>query len=245
MYQTGKNKSRKSAFSLIEIIVSLAIFSFIITTVITITISMIGAQKRIQAQLFLTQTAQITLENMSRQLRYGYNYSGVLTSADSTIIRIRSTAIRSENFTQDCIDARRNLGAGYTGTVCTETNDNSQLLTRAKNSPYIVFESQNGNPNTLVDQNAFCITGGKLYKVSDFQILTGGLIFEKRCDLGASMLPEDIIIEKLSFDVFVDETTGSENPKNPMVRVKMKLKHTEAGSVEIQTSIAQRLITYF
>ncbi len=36
----------------------------------------------------------------------------------------------------------------------------------SENSPFVLFESQLGNPNTFADQNGFCVKSGKLYKVS-------------------------------------------------------------------------------
>ena len=56
------------------------------------------------------------------------------------------------------------------------------------------------------------------------------------------MLPDNITIEKISFDVYGGL---AENPKNPLVRIKMRLKHEEAGSLDIQTTITQRLVSYF
>ena len=56
------------------------------------------------------------------------------------------------------------------------------------------------------------------------------------------MLPDNITVEKISFDVYGGL---SDNPKNPMVRVKLRLKSEDAGSIDMQTTITQRLITYF
>jgi type II secretory pathway pseudopilin PulG len=215
----------KSAFSLVEIIVSLALFSFVITAVVTLSIQMAATQRQIQAQLFLVQTAQTTLENISRNLRYGYVYSG---STDASYQSYNETIIVN---TQDI--------SGVSGSSASST----QLLTNAEDSPFILFEAQNGNPNSYADQNAFCIKDNKLYKVTSFLRDSANPNFWRAaCDSGYPMLPDSIEVEKISFDVYGGL---SDNPKNPMVRVKIRLKHEEAGSLNIQTTITQRLVTYF
>jgi hypothetical protein len=56
------------------------------------------------------------------------------------------------------------------------------------------------------------------------------------------MLPDNITIDKLSFDIYAGV---SGRPKSPIVRVKMRLRHESAGALDVQTSVTQRLITYF
>ncbi len=214
-----------SAFSLVEIIVSLALFSFVITAVVTLSIQMASTQRQVQAQLFLVQTAQTTLENMSRNLRYGYNYSG-------------STDASYQSYNESIIVNTQDI-SGISGASASST----QILSNSENSPFILFEPQTGNPNSYSDQNAFCIKDNKLYKVSSFsQDTSNQLFWRAACDSGYPMLPDNITVEKISFDVYGGL---SDNPKNPMVRIKMRLKHEEAGSLDIQTTISQRLITYF
>jgi prepilin-type N-terminal cleavage/methylation domain-containing protein len=213
------NKIEKKAFSLIEIVISLAIFSFLITSVLTITLSMINAQKRVQGQLFLAQTAQTVVETMSRQLRYGYNYTGN-TTPGGNIITITASDVSN---------------------IASSTATTSQNLINAENSPFIVFESQNGNPNDLADQNAFCTYEGMLYKISKFNFETNTK-FSEFCTSGSKMLPDNIILENISFDIYGGDPA---NPKNPMVRIKLKIKHDEIGSMDLQTTVTQRLVTYF
>lgn len=215
----------KTAFSLIEIIVSLALFSFVITAVVTLSIQMASTQRQIQAQLFLVQTAQTTLENMSRSLRYGYAYSG-------------STDASYQSYNESIIVNTQDI-SGVSGASASST----QLLSNAENSPFILFESQNGNPNSYADQNAFCIKDNRLYKVTDFaRDSVNPNFWRAACDSGYPMLPDNVEVEKISFDVYGGL---SDNPKNPLVRIKMRIKHAEAGSLDIQTTITQRLVTYF
>ncbi len=215
----------KSAFSLIEVIVSLALFSFVITAVVTLSIQMATTQRQIQAQLFLVQTAQTTLENMSRNLRFGYNYSG------------------SE---KNIFDGKIVLKSASTSAVASSSGAYSQILFNVANSPFVLFEAQGGNPTSYADQNSYCMEKGQLYRITDFVEETGSTdaikYWSARCDSGFPMLPDEVEVESLSFDIFGDD---SQNPKYPMTRIRMKIKHEEAGSLEIQTTVTQRLVTYF
>lgn len=215
----------KTAFSLIEIIVSLALFSFVITAVVTLSIQMASTQRQIQAQIFLTQTAQTTIENISRSLRYGYAYSG-------------STQASYDAYTQSIVVNTQDIS-----NVSGASGSSTQILANAENSPFILFEPQTGNPNSYADQNAFCVKDFKLYKVTNFIRDTANPSFWRAsCDSGYPMLPDNVTIEKIAFDVYGG---FSDNPRNPLVRIKMRIKHEEAGSLDIQTSITQRLVTYF
>jgi type II secretory pathway pseudopilin PulG len=227
MFQIGKKKeklTKKNAFSLVEIIVSLAIFSFIITSVVAISLQMTQTQKKIQAKLFLAQTSQTLIESMSRQIRYGYFYSG----DDGSYAGNNGTlTVNTSN-----ISTLNNSNADY-----------SQDLSNKKNSPYVVFESQGGNPNDFKDQMAFCVKDSKLYRVNAFiQDTTASNVFKATCDTGAQMVPDSITVEAISFDIYGGDSAV---PKNPTVRIKMRLKHEEGGTMDIQTSVTQRLVTYF
>ncbi len=227
MFQIGKSikfKKVVSGFSLVEILISLAIFSILIATVITTTMSMINSQKKVQAKLFLSQTAGTTLESMSRQIRYGYSYTGNTQSSYSTSEAGQTIYIKTTT-----------LASGVSATSTTN-------LVNAVDSPFILFEAQTGNPNSWTDQNAFCFANGQLYKITKFDVETDGTTYKARCDTGAPMLPDNISLEKISFDIYAGNI---QNPKNPMVRIKLRLKHEDAGSTDVQTTITQRLVTYF
>ena len=258
-------KNVKTAFSLVEILVSLAIFSILIASVVTITIAMVTSQKNVQAKLFLAQTANTTLESMSRQIRYGYNYTGGDTlSAYDGVLRIGeskvtvtqnliaggSTATTTDDIyaTTTAVTVGSTTAVGYAFASTTSNSSSltatisSQLLTNVKDSPFIIFETQQGNPNSYSDQNAFCTKDGQLYKISTFSLQASGGTYESTCAMGAPMLPENIKLQDLSFDIYGD---NSESPKNPMVRIKMRLEYEDIGTLDVQTTVTQRLVTYF
>ena len=215
-----------SGFSLVEIIVSLAIFSFIMTSVIGITISLTKAEQKIQAQLFLAQAASMAIDNMSRELRYGYNYTGSTQTA-------YDNSAGGQTIIFDTKDTTLLTGSAST---------NEPILKDAPNSPFVLFEKKDGNPQYYYDQLAYCMTGGKLYKIDFFQIQTNNTTFSATCSSGKNVLPSDITISNLSFDVLAETAV---NPKNPMIRIKFRLTHPDGGIMDIQTTVTQRLVTYF
>jgi prepilin-type N-terminal cleavage/methylation domain-containing protein len=252
MLKIGKNNnqknSKKEAFSLVEILVSLAIFSVIITSVISLTMSMVSAQKNIQAKMFLAQTAQTTIESMSRQIRYGYSYSGT-DSPFSDLIRINEhneVITQQLNASGEFVASTANSGYAAVNGVLSDSaltaTSTYQLLTNVSDSPYIIFEQQNGNPGSFADQNAFCVADNRLYKVTEFTVQSSGSTYESFCKSGSPMLPDNITVEKISFDIYGGDV---QNPKNPMVRIRLRLKHEVAGTLDMQTTITQRLVTYF
>lgn len=211
-----------NAVSLVEIIVSMAIFAFIITIIIATSISLARAQQRVQAEMFLTQTAQVTIENISRNLRFGYAYSGTTLAnyqANNSEVFIETAAV-----------------------VSTSTATTTQLVQNVTKSPFVVFEAQGGDPTSYSDQNVYCTVGGNLYKISTFTLQSNATTYRQRCDNGESMLPDDVTLDYIYFDVYGQ---SSENPKNPMVRIRLKMSSELGGSVDLQTTVTQRLIQYF
>lgn len=253
MLKNGKNKIK--AFSLVEIIISLAIFSFIFSIVIGIALMLVRAQSKVQSQVFVTQTAQTLVNDMSQSLRYGYAYFGgdrIQYTNSGYKIRLENKAIAKPGDldiqqNQNCIQSNGTLNCSLVSPDTEITN--SQLVNNRQDSPFIVFESKDGDPYTYADQNAYCIgprSDGTmtLYKLETFkEIETNGSYVEDFCNSSSKsaqdMIPDGINLDYVSFDV---NGQSSENPTNPMVRVKLKLTSEIGGEILIQTTITQRLV---
>jgi type II secretory pathway pseudopilin PulG len=249
-----KNGKKLKALSLIEIVVSLAVFSFIFSIVIGISLMLVRAQTKVQAQIFLTQTAQTTIEDMSRNLRFGYAYSGGNMEsylAGNYNIRLDNNTIAQYGDRSRCVTKTDANGIQYQECPLVAPEDtvtNSQVVSNQTDSPFVVFENKDGNPTTYTDQNAYCLGSRAdgtmtLYKLEKFSELhTGGAYTEDRCsyqsESAQDMLPEEVHLEYASFDVYGQ---SSENPINPMVRIKLKISSELGGSLNIQTTVTQRL----
>jgi prepilin-type N-terminal cleavage/methylation domain-containing protein len=241
MYKNKINVIQRKikAFSLIEIIVSLAIFSFIFSIVIGVSLSIVKAQSKVQSQIFLTHTAQIVLDSMSRDLAYGYVYQGTTPLNYSDNILILNNRI-SEGVPNCTIEPDVNGILVRNCSNSTNAIDTQSIYSNIENSPFILFESQRGDPLSYSDQKAYCNFNNQLYKINSFDtVLSNGQGYQARCDTGSSLLPDDIKLDFISFDIFGDSAT---RPKNPIVRIKLKLSDKFGESVYMQTTVTQRLV---
>ena len=69
-----KNNISKSGFSLVEMLVAVAIFMSIMTVAITSLISIIAATKKAQAIKSTIDSVNFAIENISKDMRIGYGY---------------------------------------------------------------------------------------------------------------------------------------------------------------------------
>jgi prepilin-type N-terminal cleavage/methylation domain-containing protein len=249
MWKNGKVKIQ--AFSLVEIMISMAIFSFIFSIVTGIALVLVRAQVKVQAQVFLTQTAQTTLENLSRNLRYGYAYLGGYREEylSNYTLFINNNPVQMERVCSDYYDfvtqeTKQTCSDEYTEQFNTQDN----AFANSIDSPFIIFESQSGNPREYSDQSSYCMgprTDGSmtLYKLEKFNAPSSeGTRFEDRCDNtnenALDMLPKGVKLEEAGFDVYGESV---ENPTNPMVRIRLKISSEDGGTIYLQTTITQRL----
>jgi len=76
-------KSQTKGFSLIEILVALGLFSFVITITTTGLLSLLDANAKSQTLRLAMDNLSFVLDNLSRNARTGYNYSCYTTTPSS------------------------------------------------------------------------------------------------------------------------------------------------------------------
>lgn len=64
-----KLKNKNTAFTLVDLLISIAIFASIMAIIVSIFVTVIGAQKRAHAQQDVIDSARFALESMSRAIR--------------------------------------------------------------------------------------------------------------------------------------------------------------------------------
>ncbi|MEZ4195382.1 MAG: type II secretion system protein [Candidatus Paceibacterota bacterium] len=69
-----KNLKKENGFTLIEMIVSLGIFSIIITTAVGALLVLLSSNQRLQTDQGIMSTLSFAVDSMTRELRTGYNY---------------------------------------------------------------------------------------------------------------------------------------------------------------------------
>lgn len=72
-----------AGFSLIEMIVSLGIFSIIVTTAVGALLVLISANQRLQGEQSVMTNLSFALDSMTREIRTGYNYYCDMASGSS------------------------------------------------------------------------------------------------------------------------------------------------------------------
>jgi len=77
------NRSKKSGFTLIEIIVSLALFSVVITIAVGALLILIASNRQLQNEQSVLSNLSFALDSMTREIRTGSNYF-CLSSGSST-----------------------------------------------------------------------------------------------------------------------------------------------------------------
>jgi len=76
-----KNKQSQKGFSLVEMLVAIAVFMSVMTIAISSLISIISANKKAQAIKSTVDAVNFAIETISRDMRVGYNYT-CLSSLD-------------------------------------------------------------------------------------------------------------------------------------------------------------------
>lgn len=69
-----QSKPKNSGFTLVELIVSLALFSFVITICVGALLVLLGASQREQASQAILTNLGFALDSMTREIRTGYRY---------------------------------------------------------------------------------------------------------------------------------------------------------------------------
>jgi len=72
----------QKGFTLIEMIVSLALFSIVVTTAVGALLALINANQQLQNQQGVMTNLSLALDSMTRELRTGFNYYCFDTSTD-------------------------------------------------------------------------------------------------------------------------------------------------------------------
>ncbi|MBU1557669.1 type II secretion system GspH family protein [Patescibacteria group bacterium] len=79
-------KESKKGFALIEVIISVALFSVVMTVGIGSLLNMISANKKSQSLKVVVNNINLAMEGMSKEIRVGYDYNcGFLTGGDCSV----------------------------------------------------------------------------------------------------------------------------------------------------------------
>jgi len=74
MFKKNKQKNTEKAFTLVEMLVSLTLFSFVITIALGSLFTIMKANEKAKVMKTVVNNLNIALEGMSREIRVGYDY---------------------------------------------------------------------------------------------------------------------------------------------------------------------------
>lgn len=94
----------QKGFTLIEMIVSLALFSIVVTTAVGALLALINANQQLQNQQGVMTNLSLALDSMTRELRTGFNYYCFDTNTDPGGVGFDHAGLGAH--TDDCSGAR-------------------------------------------------------------------------------------------------------------------------------------------
>jgi type II secretory pathway pseudopilin PulG len=140
-------KKSSSGFSLLELIIAMAITMILVTAATTLLASGLRMRTRENQKSDALADTQRALNIMSREIaNAGFNLSNngiVVADSGANKIRVRSNLNRYENDNQSLSDISRN-------TVATEQEDITYYLNEAENTKYLVRHDEFGTGSTVL-----------------------------------------------------------------------------------------------
>ena len=102
------NASKKTGFTLIEIIVSLALFSVVITIAVGALLILIASNRQLQNEQSVLSNLSFALDSMTREIRTGSHYycdAGASSGGGTGSLRLFNTSNLTEGQVQNCSTA--------------------------------------------------------------------------------------------------------------------------------------------
>lgn len=100
-----KQTNKQNGFTLIEMIVSLAIFAVVVTTAVGALLAVVATNRQLQSEQSIMTNLTFALDSMTREMRTGFSYYCASDSSDSGIFSDSGTAhgaMDTYNSVQDC-----------------------------------------------------------------------------------------------------------------------------------------------
>lgn len=214
----------KQGFTLVEMIVSLAIFSIVVTVSVGALLVLVGTNQQLQGEQSVMTNLSFALDSMTREIRTGSGYY--------------------------CISDTSNVNVGN-GRVFNSSSDLDNALTDPQSQLPITQDCQNGNQDSRRFHGLAIVEGGDSITDASDRILYFFDSVEKKIyrrvgnGSAESIVSSGIVIEELEF--FVTGTTPQSLGDNvqPTVTLFIKAKEKDLPTAKpyyLQTTITQRTL---
>jgi prepilin-type N-terminal cleavage/methylation domain-containing protein len=152
--------SNKSGFTLIEVIVSLALFSVVITIAVGALLILISSNRQLQNEQSVLSNLSFALDSMTREIRTGSNYYCAIATS-LTDARLNP----SEGNVGDCFDGLSGDAAGSPRYEVIAFDEGGNSLTGSGSSRIVYFHDRTdgklyrtlgtGNPESIVSDGIY------------------------------------------------------------------------------------------
>lgn len=167
--------SKNSGFTLIEMIVSLGVFSIVVTTAVGALLMLISTNQQLQAEQSVMTNLSFALDTMTREIRTGLNYYCADSSGgDNLVFANGHEALASS--TKDCVNVRMGSKQGISffegGSSLSQGIDRRILYYYDADLRTILRKLGNGDPESIVSSGLiiedvqFYVTGSSKLKDS-------------------------------------------------------------------------------
>lgn len=150
-------------FTLIEMIVSLAIFAIVVTTSVGALLVLISTNQQLQAEQTVITNLSFALDTMTREIRTGYNYNCVASPTDDVFNGPGHEDLGTK--TKDCLGGRE--GANFQGVSFFEggesltknvSGDSDRILYFYDSAAQAIFRRLGDDPPQAITSAGLAIT---------------------------------------------------------------------------------------
>lgn len=173
-----QTKNAQSGFTLIEMIVSLGVFSVIMTIAVGALLILIASNRQLQNEQSILTTLSFALDSMTREIRTGSHYYCEVSNNRSTLFDNTSPYWDLDNLDssdyQDCDDGRSPSGSQFQGIAFFEGGDSitgasdDRILYYFDQTDHVIYRRVGaGAPQSIVSDGLyivdaeFFVTGSK------------------------------------------------------------------------------------
>lgn len=210
--------NRQSGFSLVEMIVSLGVFSIVVTTAVGALLVVIGTNQQLQAEQSVMTNLAFAMDSMTREMRTGYNY----------YCEQRANKTGTNNIFNDSTD--------HENVVASSTKDCPVGVTGSNKLQGVSFY-EGGNSITGP-------TGHSIFYYYDDE--EQKLFRRVGNDAAQSIVSSGLKITKAEFFVTGSETlSDTDDIEQPTVTIYLEAKETDSvddKTYHLQTTVTQRTL---